>query len=474
MGGEFVEEYLQAALEPMIRNIAFDENNEVKLFSTEYAYQGLIGAITAGLLEAGPTVARNISNGQAGRGVNAARKADELIGRSLALDTKSEAFKLAGKLADGSILRNDYNVGELLKAYRDAGGNMGFIRMPNVDMAETSADTPSPVEETRTAISENNPVNMTDMVAPKMTPAQIVQSVQEEIGRNVAANPEGVQKTLSGGMSELIAIETRIKTGSGNINHQGIGIDSAHYEFMGYLRGEMALDTTAWTMAEAIKAVMSTQTLTEAETAQLQGLLTEIVGDAELAEAYVFESVDEEVESGYNGEQRRTKELNNGIKSNLKIPDYTKLGSLLGIKLNDEGYKIINTKTADQANADWADMGFDKLPIALGTSVFNVEAGNKSYSRVFCEGYNYPKSRFILRTEDIEGLSAQEIADKYALPRVPNKIVYVEIPENTPIEVSIVGPQEFNGIRTYGGDIQYAIKDILLIDEWFTNIEDLK
>ena len=300
MGGEFVEEYLQAALEPMIRNIAFDENNEVKLFSTEYAYQGLIGAITAGLLEAGPTVARNISNGQAGRGVNAARKADELIGRSLALDTKSEAFKLAGKLADGSILRNDYNVGELLKAYRDAGGNMGFIRMPNVDMAETSADTPSPVEETRTAISENNPVNMTDMVAPKMTPAQIVQSVQEEIGRNVAANPEGVQKTLSGGMSELIAIETRIKTGSGNINHQGIGIDSAHYEFMGYLRGEMALDTTAWTMAEAIKAVMSTQTLTEAETAQLQGLLTEIVGDAELAEAYVSVNIDEQGGSVYN------------------------------------------------------------------------------------------------------------------------------------------------------------------------------
>ena len=76
-------------------------------------------------------------------------------------------------------------------------------------------------------------------------------------------------------------------------------------------------------------------------------------------------------------------------------------------------------------------------------------------------------------TEDIKGLSAKQIADKYALPRVPNKVVHVEIPVNIPIEVSIVGPQEFNGIKTYGGVIQYAIKDSMLLDEWFTNIEDL-
>ena len=119
-------------------------------------------------------------------------------------------------------------------------------------------------------------------------------------------------------------------------------------------------------------------------------------------------------------------------------------------------------------------MGFDKPPVASGTKVFNIEAGNKSYSRVYCEGYNYPKSRFILLTEDIDGLSAQQIADKYALPRVPNKVVHIELPENIPLEVTIVGPQEFNGNRTYGGDIQYAIKDMELMDEWFENIEDLK
>lgn len=102
----------------------------------------------------------------------------------------------------------------------------------------------------------------------------------------------------------------------------------------------------------------------------------------------------------------------------------------------------------------------------------NVKAGKFSYSRVYLDGYNYPKSRFILRTEDVEGLSAQEIAQKYALPKVPNKIVTVELPSDTPLEVSIVGPQETWG--TLGGDVQYAIKDSALEDDWFSNIKDLK
>ena len=79
-----------------------------------------------------------------------------------------------------------------------------------------------------------------------------------------------------------------------------------------------------------------------------------------------------------------------------KTINYIKLSEELGNNLDVEGYNVIEIETSDQANTDWADMGFDKPPIALGTKVFNVEAGNKSYSRVFCEGYSYPKSRFIL------------------------------------------------------------------------------
>lgn len=122
--------------------------------------------------------------------------------------------------------------------------------------------------------------------------------------------------------------------------------------------------------------------------------------------------------------------------------DYVKLSKELGKKIEADGYEVIDTETAEQANKDWADMGFDKPPVAENTTVYNVEAGSFSYSRVYLEGYNRPMGNFILRTEDIEGLSAKEIAQKYALSQVPNKIVTIELPSNTPLEVSIVGPQE--------------------------------
>ena len=160
------------------------------------------------------------------------------------------------------------------------------------------------------------------------------------------------------------------------------------------------------------------------------------------------------------------------IESGSNAIDYVKLSDELGNKIEIDGYKIIDIEDAATANADWADMGYDLPPVATGTKAYNVEAGNYQYARVFKEGVNKPKSPFILRADDIEGLSASEIAEKYALPQVPDKIVYPKIPSETPLEVSIVEPQESWG--TLGGDAQYAIKDVLLDDDWFTDIHDLK
>ncbi len=45
--GEFSEEYLQEILAPVFKNIVFDENNEVKLFTEEALYSGILGALTS-------------------------------------------------------------------------------------------------------------------------------------------------------------------------------------------------------------------------------------------------------------------------------------------------------------------------------------------------------------------------------------------------------------------------------------------
>ena len=160
------------------------------------------------------------------------------------------------------------------------------------------------------------------------------------------------------------------------------------------------------------------------------------------------------------------------LESGRKTIDYIKLSDELGRKIENDGYKIIDIKDAAIANAEWADMGYDLPPVAAGTKVYNVAAGNFQYARVFKEGVNKPKSPFILRADDIQGLSAIEIAEKYALPQTPDKIVYPKIPSDVPLEISIVGPQKTWG--TLGGDAQYAIKEVLLDDDWFTDIHDLK
>lgn len=61
MLSEFSEEYLQEVLTPWFQNITMDMQNEVSLLSPEAVYSGLLGALSAGVLEGGPTIAEGVS-----------------------------------------------------------------------------------------------------------------------------------------------------------------------------------------------------------------------------------------------------------------------------------------------------------------------------------------------------------------------------------------------------------------------------
>lgn len=50
MGDEAFEEYLQAVLDPVVRNIVLKEDNDVNLLSQEAMYSALVGALTAGIM----------------------------------------------------------------------------------------------------------------------------------------------------------------------------------------------------------------------------------------------------------------------------------------------------------------------------------------------------------------------------------------------------------------------------------------
>ena len=52
MADEGLEEYIQEILEPVVRNLAFDEKNKFNLFTPEALYAGALGAVTAGVMNA--------------------------------------------------------------------------------------------------------------------------------------------------------------------------------------------------------------------------------------------------------------------------------------------------------------------------------------------------------------------------------------------------------------------------------------
>ena len=100
MAGEFTEEYLQEILNPVFRNICLDENNEFKVFTEEALYSGIMGALSAGILNAGGTVsdARRLSN--IGKTAKTQNLVTEMQKLGSLLDPQSTAAKMTQKLTD--------------------------------------------------------------------------------------------------------------------------------------------------------------------------------------------------------------------------------------------------------------------------------------------------------------------------------------------------------------------------------------
>ena len=102
-----------------------------------------------------------------------------------------------------------------------------------------------------------------------------------------------------------------------------------------------------------------------------------------------------------------------------------------------------------------ANIGFKVAPYKAGTFVREFEAQNlKGFVRVFSKGTTKMEGQWIMKAEDIEGLTPQEIQSKFSLPNTPDHVSDVEIPNGTVIregEASAAFDQD-------GGGIQYQLK----------------
>jgi len=111
-------------------------------------------------------------------------------------------------------------------------------------------------------------------------------------------------------------------------------------------------------------------------------------------------------------------------------------------------YKTVKTMDAKQAN-QWFTDNVDenyRPPYAPGTKVDEIELTSKrKFVRVYDDEESHMAGQWLMKAEDVEGLSAEEIKDKYALKNLPKYICDAEVDEGTHLRMG-----EANALEDWG------------------------
>ena len=119
MASEGFEEYLQDVINPLVRNITLGEDNEwgLKNFVSEDAiYSGILGALSAGVLEGGSTVSGVYNAHKAGQAALDSGVYKGAIDYAKLLDPECDAYQIASELQSGKRKENAANIGALYEA----------------------------------------------------------------------------------------------------------------------------------------------------------------------------------------------------------------------------------------------------------------------------------------------------------------------------------------------------------------------
>ena len=104
-------------------------------------------------------------------------------------------------------------------------------------------------------------------------------------------------------------------------------------------------------------------------------------------------------------------------------------------------YKILNTSSAEDVNKIFKDtMGYEP-PYKPGTSVMEIQlTENATYVRVYDKVNSRMQGGWVMKAEDVAGLTPQEIQNKFALPNTPKYICDVNLEAGTRLRTGEVNP----------------------------------
>lgn len=119
LGAEALEESLQEVLNPYFENLALNANNDWSDIEWgQVAYSGLLGALSAGMLEGVSTIGGEVGVYQSGKTIRDAGLTADLVEFGKTFAEGTEAFNLAGKIDENT---GAYTVGRLLEAVGPEG-----------------------------------------------------------------------------------------------------------------------------------------------------------------------------------------------------------------------------------------------------------------------------------------------------------------------------------------------------------------
>ncbi|WP_445494832.1 hypothetical protein [Photorhabdus sp. SF281] len=98
--------------------------------------------------------------------------------------------------------------------------------------------------------------------------------------------------------------------------------------------------------------------------------------------------------------------------------------------------KPIKEVTATEVNNWWKSQGYEQPPYTPGTTVKEFElAANTQFVRVYDGTHSQMRGGWMMKAEDIKGLSSKQIQEKFALPYEPKYVADVEIKAGTKMRV---------------------------------------
>lgn len=187
MAGEGTEEYLQEILDPIYRNLLFDESNQIDLTDPEAVYSFMLGALTAGVLDTPDTVREGRNNTPSGEpSVNGA-----IIG--------SGALKEDTTTAPAAQATRQMNETTEQYAYTDPTTGIPMVGTRPAQDTQTgnaAADTTRPPVETEeyAYIDKTTGIPMVGTrtnIASEVTPEAIARNKAEVAGMEPVAEMDG-------------------------------------------------------------------------------------------------------------------------------------------------------------------------------------------------------------------------------------------------------------------------------------------